>query len=343
MPTAGAPAPTPVPGRSVTPSGRAGVVAWVAVGIAAVSTAAILARVAMGEAPGVVRSGPGSASALAIAFWRSTLGALALAPVAWRHQRRQRRGGVVLGRRRHLQLALAGAALALHFALFQGSLALTSVASAVTLTTMSPLFVALGGWWLLGERTLRRAWWGIGLTVVGALVIGFADATGDDHGGRALLGDAMALGAALAGTAYLLAGRHARQAITVSTYGAIVYGWAGALLLLLALLAGAPLTGFTPTTWLAIAGIVVGPQLLGHTVFNLLLATLKASTVSIAILGEPVGAGLLAWLLLGELPEPLFALGAPLVLVGVAVVIRSNADPPPQQEHRCGQLPDSAP
>ena len=334
MPAAGAPAPTPLPGGRATPTGRLGVVAWVAVGIIAVSTAAILARFAMGDAPGVVRSGEGSASALAIAFWRSSLGALALAPVAWRHQRRQRRGGVVLGRRRHLQLALAGAALALHFALFQGSLALTSVASAVTLTTMSPLFVALGGWWLLGERTTRRAWWGIGATVVGALVIGIADATGGDHGGRALLGDTMALGAALAGTAYLLAGRHARQAVTVSTYGALVYGWAGALLLVVAGLTGAPLTGFTPTTWLAIAGIVAGPQLLGHTVFNLLLATLKASTVSIAILGEPVGAGLLAWLLLGELPEPLFALGAPLVLLGVAVVIRSNADPSPVPDDR---------
>ena len=308
----------------------------IAVGIAAVSTAAVLARVAMGAEPGVVRSAEGSASALAISFWRSSLGALALAPMAVRQRRRQRRTGAGLGRRRHLQLAVAGAALALHFALFQGSLALTSVASAVTLTTMSPLFVALGGWWLLGERTTRRAWWGIAITVLGALVIGIADATAGGHGGRALLGDTMALGAALGGTAYLLAGRDARQAVTISTYGSIVYGWAGALLLVLSLAAGVPLTGFTTTTWLAIAGIVVGPQLLGHTVFNLLLATLKASTVSIAILGEPVGAGLLAWLLLGELPEPLFALGAPLVLIGVAVVIRSNAERP-------GESPGEAP
>ncbi len=329
MPAAGADTPASRTRRGVAPATRAGTALWVTVGIVAVSTAAILARIAMGDDPGVTRSGEGAASALAIAFWRSSLGALALAPVAWRHQRRQRRASGGLGRRRHLQLALAGTALALHFALFQGSLALTSVASAVTLTTMSPLFVAVGGWWLLGERTARRAWWGIAVTVVGALAIGLGDATGEGHGGRALLGDVMALGAALAGSAYLLAGRHARQAVTVSTYGAIVYGWAGGLLLVVALVAGAPLTGFTPTVWLAIAGIVGGPQLLGHTVFNLLLATLKASTVSIAILGEPVGAGLLAWLLLGELPEPLFALGAPLVLLGVAVVIRSNADPPP--------------
>ncbi len=315
---------------SSAPMSRPAVVTALVVGMVAVSTAAILARVAMGSDPGIVTAADGAAPALAIAFWRTTLGSLALAPAAWRAQRR---ATSPLTLRRHRQLGLAGVALALHFVLFQGALTLTSVASAVTLTTMSPLFVALGGWWLLGERTSRRAWVGMAATVLGALLIGLGDATSVALGGQALLGDAMALGAALAGSAYLLAGRRARRDTATSTYAAIVYGWAGVLLLPLCLVTGTDLTGFSATTWLAIAGIVVGPQLLGHTVFNLLLATLPATTVAIAILAEPVGAGLLAWLLLGELPAPLFAVGAPLVLLGVAVVIRTNAggtggDPP---------------
>ena len=312
--------PTTSPGAGLS---RPATVLALVVGMVAVSTAAILARLAMGDTPGIVRSGEGAAPALAIAFWRTTLGSLALAPAAWRAQRR---AAQPLTRQRRRQLAAAGTALALHFVLFQGALTLTSVASTVTLTTMSPLFVALGGWWLLGERTTRRAWLGIAVTVVGALVIGFGDATAAAFGARALLGDAMALGAALGGSAYLLAGRAARRDTATSTYASIVYGWAGVLLLPLCLVTGTTLTGFDTTTWLAIAGIVIGPQLLGHTVFNLLLATLPATTVAIAILAEPVGAGLLAWLILGELPAPLFALGAPLVLLGVAVVIRSSAD-----------------
>lgn len=313
------------PERSSAPLSRPAVVAGLVVGMAAVSTAAILARVAMGPDPGIVTAGDGAAPALAIAFWRTTFGSLALAPAAWRAQRR---AITPLTPRRHLHLGLTGVALALHFVLFQGALTLTGVASAVTLTTMSPLFVALGGWWLLGERTTRRAWIGMGATVLGAVLIGVGDATGVDTGTRALLGDAMALGAALAGSAYLLAGRRARRDTPTSTYAAIVYGWAGLLLLPLCLVTGTDLTGFDTRTWLAIAGIVIGPQLLGHTVFNLLLATLPATTVAIAILAEPVGAGLLAWLLLGELPAALFAVGAPLVLLGVAVVIRSNGGGP---------------
>lgn len=305
---------------------RPAVILALLVGMAAVSTAAILARSAMGATPGIVTAGEGAAPALAIAFWRTTLGSLALAPAAWRAQRRAARP---LTRPRQQQLTLAGFALALHFALFQGALTLTSVASTVTLTTMSPLFVALGGWWLLGERTSRRAWIGIAVTVVGALVIGVGDATGASFGARALLGDAMALGAAMGGSAYLLAGRAARRDTATSTYAAIVYAWAGVLLLPLCLVTGTSLTGFDTTTWLAIVGIVVGPQLLGHTVFNLLLSTLPATTVSIAILAEPVGAGLLAWLLLGELPAPLFAVGAPLVLLGVLLVIRRSTEEAP--------------
>lgn len=302
---------------------RAGVIVGLVVGMVAVSTSAILARLAMGDDAGLATAAPGFAPALAIAFWRTTLGAVALTPAAWR----QRRGAPRLPRRRQQQLVLGGLALGLHLVLFQGALTLTSVASTVTLTTMSPLFVALGGWWLLGERTTRRAWQGMAVTVVGALVIGIADATGGHAGSSALLGDAMALGAAIAGSAYLLVGREVRRDTPTSVYGAAVYAVAGLVLLPVCLATGTPLTGYSTGTWLAIAGIVIGPQLLGHTVFNLLLQVLPATTVAVAILAEPVGAGLLAWLVLGELPPALFALGAPLVLLGVARVIRSEAEP----------------
>jgi drug/metabolite transporter (DMT)-like permease len=63
--------------------------------------------------------------------------------------------------------------------------------------------------------------------------------------------------------------------------------------------------------------VVVGPQLLGHTVFNGLLATVSASVVAVILLLEPVIATILAWWLFDELPGPLLWLGGPLVLAGV--------------------------
>jgi drug/metabolite transporter (DMT)-like permease len=137
----------------LTPLPRPAVVGGLLVGIVAVSASAILARYAMGEAPEVLTAAPGAAPALAVAFWRTAGGAVALAPLA---VRAETRGAGSASRRDHRLLALSGLALALHFALFQGSLALTTVASAVTLATMSPIFVALGSRWLLEESTLRR-------------------------------------------------------------------------------------------------------------------------------------------------------------------------------------------
>jgi drug/metabolite transporter (DMT)-like permease len=300
----------------VRPLPRPAVATGMAVGIVAVSTSAILARIAMGDDPGVVRSGPGAAPALGVAFWRTFLGALVLAPLGWRAARRAE---LRLDARTHRRLAASGLALGLHFALFQGSLALTTVASAVTLVAMSPVFVALGGWWFLREPTERRTWVGMALTIVGAVAIGIADASAIDLGPEALLGDAMAFGGAIAVSAYLLLGRVARRTVPATTYSAIVYAWAAAGLLVTALLTGTQLSGYEPVAWAAIGGIVLGPQLLGHTVFNALLSTVSATVVAIVVLAEPVGAGVLAWVVLGELPARLFFVGAPLVLLGLAI------------------------
>ena len=285
------------------------------VGVAAISTSAILARVAMGEQPGVATALPGAAPALAVAFWRTVGGAVALAPFALRDQLTTTSR---VSRSDHRWLVLSGLALGLHFALFQASLALTSVASAVTLATASPVFVAVGAWWLLGEATTPRVWIGMALAMGGAVTIGLADLAGE-VGGRAVTGDVMAIGSAVAMGAYLLVGRATRGRVHAATYSSLVYAWAALGLGAACLALGVPLWGYTPTTWLALAGIVVGPQLLGHTVFNALLARVAATVVAIAVLAEPLGAGVLAWLLFAELPAPGFWLGAPLVLVGVGV------------------------
>jgi drug/metabolite transporter (DMT)-like permease len=298
-----------------TPS-RAALGGALLLGVLAVSSSAILSRYAMGDDPQVATATAGTAPALAVAFWRCALGSLALTPLAWRANRRT---PVRLTSTRRRQLVGSGLALGLHFGLFQASLALTTVASATTLATMSPLFVALGAWWFLSEPTDRRTGLGILVTMVGAVVIGAGDLTAADLGARALAGDGLAFGSAIAVSGYLLAGRAARRDVPASVYSMLVYGVAALALLVGCLAAGVPLIGFDAGTWLAIGGIVVGPQLLGHGVFNALLGHVPATVISTVVLSEPLGAGLLAWLLLGELPAAAFAVGAPLVLAGVAM------------------------
>lgn len=294
-----------MPSPPVTELPRPLVVAGLTVGVLAVSSSAVLIRLA--DAP-----------ALAIAFWRCALGACLLAPFAVRGARALGR----LHRREVLQLLVAGALLALHFALFISALDYTTVASSVLFVALSPLFVGLGSAVLLGEPPSSRTWRGIALAGVGALVVGVGG-LGEQASaqGRSLFGDGLALGGAVAVAGYLLVGRAARRRLPALAYSTAVYAVAAVLLLPAALLAGAPLgvstPGYPTATWVAIAALVIGPQLLGHTVFNTLLSTVSATVVAVAVLAEPVGASVLAFLVLGEAPGWVFLAGAPIVLAGV--------------------------
>jgi drug/metabolite transporter (DMT)-like permease len=283
--------------------------AGIAVGIAAISTSPILVREA-------------HVPALALAFWRCLAGAILLAPFALRGTR-TRLTAADLG-----LLGLSGACLALHFSLWNASLTRTTIASATVLVACSPLFVGVLAGPLLGEPPSRLGWAGIGLTIAGAALIALGDAGAVELGPGALVGDAMAFGGAAAIGVYFLIGRSLRRRLPASTYAASVYGVAAAVLLPASLLSGAPLAGYPGRSWLAIGGVVVGPQLLGHTVFNALLATLTADAVAVIGLTEPVGATLLAWLIFQELPTSWFWPGAVLVLAGVWLGVRGTANQP---------------
>ncbi|OWY63175.1 hypothetical protein B7486_54520 [cyanobacterium TDX16] len=279
------------------------------IGVVSVSFAAILIRWA--DAP-----------ALSVSFWRCLGAAVALAPFALR----QRRTLARLPRGDRWLLLLSAASLALHFSLWIGSLSFTTVASSVTLVCASTPFVGLAAARFLDEPPSRRTWIGMGLTLAGAIGIGAADLGSSDLGGRALLGDAMALGGAVAITGYLIVGRKLRrEGLPNSVYGTAVYGMAALVLGPVCLLTGAELVGFDPETWWVLAAIVAVPQLLGHTVFNALMGTVTATVVAIVVLAEPMVSTALAWVLLDELPAPLFWLGAPVILVGVYVAATGEA------------------
>ncbi len=288
---------------------RLGTRTGLTIAVGAISTAAILVRLA--DAP-----------AISVAFWRSAGGAVLLAPAAWRHLR----VGRGLDRRDTQLVVISGLLLGLHFALWLGSLSFTTVASSVTLVTSAPVFVAVGAAVLLGERISRRAWLGILVTTIGATVIGLGDAGGSAPAGNAPLGDAMALAGAAAVAGYLVIGRDMRRrSVPTAVYASGTYAVAAAALLAAAAVGGRSLWGYGIGTWAALGGLVLGPQMLGHTMLNEMLERVSATTIAAVVLFEPVGSTLLAWLILGELPVTAFWVGAPLVLTGLVVVGREEA------------------
>jgi drug/metabolite transporter (DMT)-like permease len=272
-------------------------------GVVAVSWAAPLIRLAE-DVPAIV-----------IAATRLSLAALPMLLIAgWTERERTQR----LRRRDLLVLALSGVALAVHFGFWVASLQRTSVLSSVALVTMQPIFVALGAWLFLRERPSRRVLIGIGFGAIGALLI-FADDLGD---AVSLEGNLFALVGALATGTYLVAGRGARQRMSMPAYTAAVYSVTATLLLAAVVVSGESFRGHGSEAWVYLVLLAVVPQLIGHNALNWALGSVPAAIVAVAILGEPAGAAVLAFILLDETPTLLEVGGATLLLAGVYLALR---------------------
>jgi drug/metabolite transporter (DMT)-like permease len=282
--------------------------------VVAVSTSAPLVRVA--DAP-----------TLAIAFWRNALALPVLALLVWLHGRGlRRRGGLSLdGRERRLSI-VAGLFLGAHFATWIPSLSFTSVASSVALVSTQPVWAALIARGR-GEDVPAGAWWGIGIAVAGVVVLTGVDLSVEP---RALFGDVLALIGGVLAAAYVTVGADVRRTVPTSVYALVCYGVAAGGLLAVCLVGRQPLAGsdYDATTWLALLAMVVGPQLLGHTLVNRVLGTTSPTLVSVAILFEIVGAALLAWLAFDEVPPASAIPAAILIGVGVVLVVRAGTEEP---------------
>lgn len=264
-----------------------------------------------------------TAPALAVAAWRVTLSVVFILAVVWLRDRG--RALRALSGRDWVLAALSGAFLAGHFWSWIESLSYTTVASSVVLVNTQPIFVALLSIAFLGERPTRLQWTGIGVAVVGAGVIGWGDLAG---GADPLVGDLLAVAGAVFVSLYYVIGRRLRQQMELWDYIAVVYGVAAVILLVAAAaLPGVDVTGYPATDWLVFLGLAAGPMMIGHTGVNYALRYIPAYVANLALLGEPIGATLLAWWLPGirERPSAQLLLGGALVLLGIGMGLRRRS------------------
>ncbi|HXD47915.1 MAG TPA: DMT family transporter [Gemmatimonadaceae bacterium] len=262
---------------------------------------------------------------LAIAIWRVGLSLIIIAAAlvttgSWRQWRR-------LSGRALLLAVGAGAMLALHFWAWNSSVAMTSVAASVVLVNMQPALVALLSAAWLREPPTQRQWIGIAIAMGGAFVVALPDvvASTDASAARALFGDGLALAGAATASLYFVTGRRLRATLDIWPYVGLVYGSCFVVLLILAAAVRAPIMPQPPREIGIFAALAIGPMLLGHTGLNWALKYLPAYVVNLTLLGEPIGATLLAATLPGirELPGAATLVGGALVLLGIYVTARA--------------------
>lgn len=280
-------------------------------GVLIVSTAAIMIRYA--HADGV--------PSLAIAAWRLALAALLLLPLALARSGAELRS---LSRPQWLLALASGAFLGAHFASWIISLEYTSVASSVALVTTNPIWIALFSWLILRERLSLRLSMAIALALGGSAAIFLADEAGGPAT-QPMLGNTLAVIGSLTVCGYLLIGRKLRGGMNLLPYITIVYGCAALCLMAAALVAGVKLGGYSPFAWAMLAGLALGPQLLGHSAVNYALRHLSATVIAVAVLGEPIGSTLFAWLFFGETVGLSKLVGMGLLLGGIFLAATAKA------------------
>lgn len=223
-----------------------------------------------------------------------------------------RRAPLLPPRGRRSRFLAYGLVTAGHFVFYTASLGLTTIAHALVLVNLAPLFTAAFAAVFLDERPAPGQYPAMLLALVGVAVLaGF-----EPHlSGRMLLGDLFALISGALYGLYSVIGRSERGRLPLPTYALATY-FAAALWLW-------PLAHFPttlpsgparPAVWL----LALVPTCLGHTLYNAALRKGQAAYINLIATQEATGGIILGALLLHERPPATTLVGAAAAIAGIA-------------------------
>ncbi|KMY43398.1 membrane protein [Bacillus sp. FJAT-27916] len=274
----------------------------IAIGVTAISSSAILVRYS-------------SADSGVMAFYRLLFSSLMLLPLFFRGAIKEVRSFRL---KEWLLSLVSGVFLAFHFILWFESLRYTSVASSTVLVTMQPLFAFIAAFILFKERVTAGVFFSIILAIGGSIVIGAGDFTAE---GTALYGDALALLSCALITAYFMIGQILRKKVGLTAYTFTVYSMSAVVLGFYVWLKGEAFGPYPPAEWVIFLLLAIIPTLFGHSLLNWALGWVSGTTISMAILFEPVGASVLAYYLLHEHIKVAQLIGSAMILFGLGLFI----------------------
>ncbi|MEY3578165.1 MAG: hypothetical protein RIS49_143 [Actinomycetota bacterium] len=246
-------------------------------------------------------------------FWRNLGGSLVTLPFALRHK---------LNRTGVRWAVLAGVVLAIHFVGFFLAMRLTSVTAGTAIVATQPIFAAFFVK-LTGGHIPKKAWLGMLISFSGVLVVTGIDLQLDR---KSFLGDIAALVSGALAAAYMLIGSKAQQHLETTSYTTICYFVCAMTALPMAIFLGYEIINFDAKEWWILLGLILGAQILGHTMFNLTLKRVSPAVVSMIVFFEVPVAALLSFIFkIGKEPTLSIIPGVILILTGcILVVLRTK-------------------
>lgn len=243
-------------------------------------------------------------------FWRNLGGAIVTAPFALRHKQWSNRAGLKWS-------IVAGILLALHFCGFFLSMRMTSVAAGTAIVGLQPIFAALFVKFS-GGHIPSRAWLGMTVSFAGVLLISGVDL---HIALRSFIGDLASLISAVLAALYMMAGSRAQETLETTTYTTICYFVCAIAVLPISIIGGLPVLHFSAKQWWLVLGLIVGAQILGHTMFNSALKRVSPAIVSLVIFFEVPTSAILAFWWLHQRPALWVFPGIVMIIFGCALVV----------------------
>ena len=279
------------------------------VGMFAISTSAILIRWTSEETEPLV-----------IGSYRQTFATLLFVPFLIKDKAQELSS---LSQARIGEMVITGILLGAHFGFFISSVKATSVAASVLLGTCHIVYVAIIGWILFGEGLTRKGIIGTCLALSGIVILFWGDLSQNPGN---FDGNILAFISGILAGLYYLGGRKLRKEISLPTYALVVYLSSAITMWIVVIFQDLEYLNIPNSDFQLFFLMALVPTLLGHTMQNWALAFLPAYVVSITLLTEPVGSGILAWHFFEEVPSIGVFIGGLIVLFGVCMVALSEKE-----------------
>jgi drug/metabolite transporter (DMT)-like permease len=262
------------------------------------------------------------APASILSMYRMWFASILLTPIVWSKRNEFKK----IEKKDWFFLFFSGSFLALHFVLWFGSLKLTTVASSTIILALQPIVSLIGGFFLFKERTTLSALMTMGIAIVGAMMIGWGDFGLSKD---AIMGDFLSFFSVISVVGYLLIGQSIVKKVSHWLYSFCVFFSASIVLTIYNLATGVSFSGYPAKEWGIFLLLATVPTV-SHVINNWLLNYVNATTISMSILGEPVGATILAFFILKESLVTWQIAGGLLVLLGVFFFLSQQQKPIPQ-------------
>jgi drug/metabolite transporter (DMT)-like permease len=231
----------------------------------------------------------------------------------------------LLNKKNILMCLLSGFFLSMHFLFWFISIKLTNIASSVVLVTTSPIFLGIISKFILKKQLPTKIKLGIILSFIGSLFIAQSDSNlFTKINSKVLSGDLYAIAGGLMASLYLLIGGFQRSRQSTFEYILLTYSSSALILIILSLCSGLAFTGYSTRDYFFLILLAIIPQLIGHTTFNYALKHLSPESIAITILGEPVGASILAYFIFHEKLHTLQFIGIILILYSIIISTKTE-------------------